>query len=670
MFSRAVSVLLFVVLGCLLILGDEKQSVSLIVASAGTIGLFVYDWYVGKRVYKIQESIHIAWLGLFVSLSASTLATLSLGFSIWEIIRYIIAFLLFIYFSNRSAPQLYARILGEMATASLALLAVSYAFEISPFLQSMIPKMNLLYKSYGHSHVVDLLVFTLPFIAWRAIKEKSILSIVAFAFISIGFITSYARGVLLLLALAAAISVYRKLKTHHFNRSKLLTMVMFMMGTVFMGVFFVISPGLPWVPTTIISPPSQKTPIYESRINYWKQAALSVRDRPVFGQGPGTFSLVSKKYQDEQSRYSWFAHSYPIQTAVELGVIGLICTTILFYLTLWKKMRIFMARAAIDWKKQSLILGTVITLLYGFIEMNLDFTVVWLVFWIFLGLVNQPQEQLAVGGKKYREISVIIPLLILGIFYASAVAAAAAQIRTNGIKTAIILAPHDAGIAKKYLEHISDKKNTPSIIMDTIFLFHKHDPEVLAKLAKAQEDTHMYSYYMDKAMQSDPRNRLLIESYVSEISKKNIPTGIHTVARRLVANISTNKEADIRYLDAHWNSMQECFNKSTLLWADPPYTDTYEAKSLYFASLCLVKSQKIHEATELLKIAVSSLPAWSNIYIDYAAVVWWNGKDKYAAEKIIDLCKENKDARAHCSQFDTNAFQRTSVYDTGVNLIN
>lgn len=652
-----------------MVLGDDKQSVVLVIAAAGTIGLFAHDWYAGKRLYSIHKWTLVAWLGLFVCLFISTLTSLSVGFSVWEIIKYIVAFLLFVYFSNKKAPHLYTRLLEDMALASIALLVVSYAFELSPLLQSMIPKMNLLYKSYGHSHVVNLLVFTLPYFIWQAKKTKSIPSVLALAFISVGFVTSYARGAFALLVLIAAAVAYRYGMTDHHSKGNKPRSQTAIAIVVLLGVFFATSAGMSWLQRNTTSQTTQKTSIFESRVGYWKQAALSIRDRPLFGQGPGTFFLVSKKYQDEQNRYSWFAHSYPAQIAVELGLIGLIFPAILLYFTLWKNLRFIMVKNETDWKRQALIFGAAITLLYSFIEMNLDFTVVWVVFWIFLGSVNQIQEQPENERKEYVVVSTSTPLCILGLFYFSAVAAAALQLREDGIKKAIILAPHDAGIAKKYLDYISNTESAPNTIINAIYFFHNHNSEVLAKLAKIHPDADSYTYYMHKAVQNDPRNRLLIESYVSEISKKNIPARIHDVARLLIANISINKQTDGRYLDTNWNNVRECFNKSTLVWADPPYTDTYEAKSLYFASLCLLKSKKINEAKELLKIAVNSRPAWSNIYIDYAAVVWWNGKDKLEAEKSINLCKENMNARDHCSQFEHNTFQQTSIYDPSVVLI-
>lgn len=667
------SIVLFCVLGCLLLLGDDKQSIVLITSSAGVIGLFAYDWYMGTRTYKMHNTILVSWFVVFAALCLSSLSALSVGFAVWDSIKYIIAFLLFIFFSNRKEHGLQSRFLRELSNWTVLVLAVSYAFEYFPLLQSTIPKMNLLYKSYGHSHVVNILVFTLPYLLMSTMKTKSLRTTGFLLFVLMGIITSYARGLAVLLSASSVVFVFVGMK----NRLPLkldVGRLLHVCKILLLGGGLLISAMILYrqVSPIITRPPLSKTTIFESRIGYWKQSILAIQDRPLFGSGPGSYYLVSKRYQDEQNRYSWFAHSYPLQTFVELGLVGFVCVAILLYVTITHGQQTI---GEADhhhpaWIKQSILFGAILSLGYSFIEMNLDFTVVWLIFWIFLGLLSQPRYHSDAKNTQNREISVVIPIIFLCIFYGCAVVAAALQLQPGGIKFALKLMPHDAGLAEKYLDYSTIEKNQPIYNTETIYLFHQHNSEILAKIANTTKEAQAYDYYMYKAIQNDPKNRSLIESYVTEVGKKNIPTGIFRVVRLLIMNISIDKKSDTKFIDDNWSRIQECFNEETLLWVDPPYTDTYEAKTLYFAALCLVKSKKIQEARSLLKIAVNSRPSWSNIYIDYAALIWWNGSDKQLAIESIEMCKNNKNARNHCSQFDQNLFLETSVYDVTVRLKN
>ena len=61
----------------------------------------------------------------------------------------------------------------------------------------------------------------------------------------------------------------------------------------------------------------------DNRLEYWRQAIEAIKERPLFGSGPGTFYLLSRRLQSAPNSWSWFAHSFPLQTAAETGLVGL-----------------------------------------------------------------------------------------------------------------------------------------------------------------------------------------------------------------------------------------------------------------------------------------------------------------------------------------------------------
>ena len=61
----------------------------------------------------------------------------------------------------------------------------------------------------------------------------------------------------------------------------------------------------------------------DNRLEYWRQAIEAIKERPLFGSGPRTFYLLSRRLQSAPNSWSWFAHSFPLQTAAETGLVGL-----------------------------------------------------------------------------------------------------------------------------------------------------------------------------------------------------------------------------------------------------------------------------------------------------------------------------------------------------------
>jgi len=60
----------------------------------------------------------------------------------------------------------------------------------------------------------------------------------------------------------------------------------------------------------------------ESRPLYWQQAVSALQSFPIFGYGPGTFSLVSYKFAQFPHAYSGYAHNVFLQQFAELGLLG------------------------------------------------------------------------------------------------------------------------------------------------------------------------------------------------------------------------------------------------------------------------------------------------------------------------------------------------------------
>ncbi|MEK7499762.1 MAG: O-antigen ligase family protein, partial [Patescibacteria group bacterium] len=135
----------------------------------------------------------------------------------------------------------------------------------------------------------------------------------------------------------------------------------------------------------------------DNRLKYWKQAAMAIGERPWFGSGPGTFYLQSLRLQVSSSSFSWFAHSFPLQSIVELGILGSLLLFVLIGLQIRAAVKIICERVIQVNEShrfvQSLAWGVLLSFLYSFYEFNLDYLVLWLLFWAACGLVIGYREK-------------------------------------------------------------------------------------------------------------------------------------------------------------------------------------------------------------------------------------------------------------------------------------
>src|SRR5262245_37265807 len=66
-----------------------------------------------------------------------------------------------------------------------------------------------------------------------------------------------------------------------------------------------------------------------ARFDYWKAAWQIIKDKPVFGSGPGTFGVVYKRLKDPKSEMSKLVHNDYLQQGSDAGVVALLAYTAL-----------------------------------------------------------------------------------------------------------------------------------------------------------------------------------------------------------------------------------------------------------------------------------------------------------------------------------------------------
>ncbi len=65
-----------------------------------------------------------------------------------------------------------------------------------------------------------------------------------------------------------------------------------------------------------------------ARFDYWRAAAQTVRERPVFGTGPGTFAIAYQRLKRPESEMSRMVHNDYLEQASDSGVMGCVLYTV------------------------------------------------------------------------------------------------------------------------------------------------------------------------------------------------------------------------------------------------------------------------------------------------------------------------------------------------------
>jgi O-antigen ligase len=61
-----------------------------------------------------------------------------------------------------------------------------------------------------------------------------------------------------------------------------------------------------------------------ARFDYWRAAAQTVKDKPVFGTGPGTFAIAYGRVKKPESEMARLAHNDYLEQASDSGVPGML----------------------------------------------------------------------------------------------------------------------------------------------------------------------------------------------------------------------------------------------------------------------------------------------------------------------------------------------------------
>lgn len=642
----------------LLLVGDGKQSPTEVLVGIGLVTLYTGHFLSGLSFRPLPRFLFFAWIGVLGGLLVLIPFSDSIAYSMSAWLRYLEAYLLFYFFYNHADDRSLQVFSKGLVIFTLLATVVSLLFLIIPSWNQILPTMNLLYATYGHNHLVDLLIFVFPLLlAWYFTRPTWILA--AILFISVfGVIFTFARGALALLALY--------LFGQYLGQKKLglgLLSVLFV-TLLTTSVIFVLLPGkdnllLPnwWEKQMIKSLPHQ-----DIRIQYWSQAWRAFSHQPLLGRGLGTFSLISKRFQQAPATYSWFAHSFPLEVLAETGIVGAglifgLLAGMVFYLVRAARHGKILGKSYTRYLLP-LTWGWFLTLGYSFYEYNLNYLLVWLLFWASAGLILGVIFPVISRVRQGPPPSVTVALWLTGGLILVLGVASLTTVTPSSRNVWLWLTAFDTDKATRVLEQEAKLTFRQHQL---IRVLHRRNPEVLFALAKRQQKAgsidQATSYYRE-ALNYDPKNLDYHREYLNFVLEQNLTREVLAEIVNLSRKfLPLSFQAQIDKAEKLTVMAPPAVSLPPLTWSGmtPDQVRLYLAKAYYFWGLAYLDFDPT-VTREFWVLARDLNPSLSFYHVELASLYAYKFEDQEGAKQIMENCLAFTTAYRHCSEMQNNFF--------------
>ncbi len=158
------------------------------------------------------------------------------------------------------------------------------------------------------------------------------------------------------------------------------------------------------------------------RLGFWESGLRIFRDYPLLGTGAGTFSAIHPLYQRDARFYSKDVHNYYLQTAAEMGLIGVVvlAAIVISVAMLWRR-KLQMTRQTEEYPiVAGLGLGLLAFALHSALDMDWRFPANPAMAFALIGVLaasgrGDPQGKLGVQSPSARWRFLVVPGLLLAV---------------------------------------------------------------------------------------------------------------------------------------------------------------------------------------------------------------------------------------------------------------
>lgn len=637
-------VLFFFLMFIGLFLGDGKQGVVEVFGGTVVLVLWGVRWLRGGIIARLPKKLFLSWCGVFLAAFISTIFSDSIGFSISWWVRLLSGYLIYRLFYDASSDEIIEVFIKGSVVFTLAASVFGAITYTSPWFRAILPSMNLFSLTYGHNHLADILVFAAPLLFWMILKDQELSWVKAALFTGycVMLFITFARGAWVLVG---AYSIYEYITAKEMcDKKRMLKTVAIFFVVIAVGILALFVYKNRIAHERLVLRPQSVV----SRLEYWRQAVEGLKERPIFGHGPGTFSLVSTRFQKLPGSASWFAHSEPLQIAAEMGFVGVIVFVWLYFV----HAQLFrLNRGQIKHSKTSrvLIYSILLTLGYSLFEFTLDYFILWLLFWATVGVLTRKLVD-GDSAKQHKENSIQISLVIIGIFYFLWVGSNTVSVITRRHDVAFYIAPFDLVNSLAFFE---SSRQTPlnKMSLQLVKIFHKKNPAILFALKDLKNNSkeEVVSYCNDSTL-LDPKNIayhqeclvlalkigdvINVENVLKKLGKEFLPRIAHVLTEEvsLFSDLSVSlSELDISNISPRQRPI------------------LYIAK-LYYMIGTRALGQYPLVTKRSWTIARRTYPDMGLLYHESASLEFYVLNNAAEARRIIDECMGVPRAALHCKQ--------------------
>ncbi len=655
----------FTVSFLMLFVGDGKQHVVDLLGSIFAISAYYYASVQAKPINTIPRYIHFLWIA-YIGLSlTSTIFSISIGYSVSALVRIAIAFILYGVVIRHTRPGDIVTFLTSLSVFTVFATGISFLLFLQPsFLK--LPSMNLLYPTYGHNHLADILLLALPISFHSLLNRRSYKSALFFCIVVLGFSITFSRGALFIAGLYIVFQTglfWAKLNVRY-------RIAFAMIGFIFIQSLLIFS--FTSVHSNIASSGITMSRLavkpsfrLDARKGYWQQAISGFTRSPFLGNGPGTFYLLSKLHQNLPQKYSWFAHNFPLETLAELGIIGLIIIYILIAIpgiALGRNILFPHEKSPQEAARTILFHGIVLSSIYSLIEFNLNYLLIWMIFWFGCAFVFPPVRTPFSNRMGNTLLSKIVILFLLYYYGTSILILLIPGDTRYSTKLPLYITPYSMHLVTSLLDGLPKEQILTARELGLIKIFHKLDPEVnehLARFYMARDHMSDADYFFQQSLTGDPQNTNTHNEYFKFLFASGESTEkIYNHIRRLDRIHLSDEDDNALSLAASGKLLEKAFTKENITESVP--TPDYYVNLYHRIGLSLLP-EEADTVKQLWLIMYHQNPGWSHFYIDFAGLMKYGYNDTVLAEEILQTCQKNTNAGRHCQEFTVETLPTHSV---------
>ena len=569
----------------------------------------------------IPAGIFPLWLLLLGAMTVVTVTSHSIGQSIQTVIRYLECFAVFVLFvSEEKSNRIHIDFI--IRKTALAAFALFLFMAFLKFLRIELPA-NALIGHSGHHPVAYASILFVPFFAIGHASLPFLTIPTAVTILSGSRLAIFLLGIFLFI-----LSI--RSKYNSFRTYGILLGILVLSGVVITALSSFsfasrsrVKAGVPFFSVFVKEFSSDRL-----RLAYAGQSFEAIRRYPFTGYGPGTFGLISRRFQAGPGQYSRFAHSLPQEFLAENGSIVMIFFILLFGNVLLRAIHVIRSHVAahspIAW---SLILIS----MYSLVDVGLNHLPYMIFYWALAGVLCSGI------GKQFR-ISFLPFTLLFSIISAGAmVSLFHSGINTDRVR--LLAAPYRKDLVLQWLS--SPIGTRPNDSESLIPLLYANDPDVLIGRASNSKnidlyvqsinnDQFNYSYWTRVFLADQSVGSARTPLFLCRFIRIHVPNA-------LCDGFQTPKFQE--YIES------QAFIKSL----DELYGYQGAATFLYMIGL------SYHEATDDIDIPIifwrmarDIAPNWGYFHLELASALWYWHNDRIEAERVLTLCMNSPISRKGC----------------------